>query len=108
MATDGVRTNGTSRFPNPSARRWQASDGTGVIWNGGPLEPRVIPAKAGIQSDDSTFAKVCGVDSRFCGNDCGFERPCLANDTSTHEALALADLFQRLLPQQPGAGEEDE
>ena len=73
MATDDVRTNGTGRFPNPSARRWQASDGTGVIWNGGPLE-----------------------------------RPCLANDTSTHEALALADLFQRLLPQQPGAGEEDE
>jgi hypothetical protein len=29
----------------------------------------VIPAKAGIQSDDRTFPKVCGVDSRFRGND---------------------------------------
>jgi hypothetical protein len=28
-----------------------------------PLEPPVIPAKAGIQSDDSTFPKACGVDS---------------------------------------------
>ena len=43
--------------------------GAGVIWNGDPLEPPVIPAKAGIQSDDSTFAKVRGVDSRFRGND---------------------------------------
>jgi hypothetical protein len=43
--------------------------GAGVIWNGDPLEPPVIPAKAGIQSHDSTFLKVCGVDSRFRGND---------------------------------------
>jgi hypothetical protein len=43
--------------------------GIGVIWNGDPLEPPVIPAKAGIQSDDSTFPKVCGVHSRFRGND---------------------------------------
>ena len=50
---------------------------------GDQLEPPVIPAKAGIQSDDSTFPKVCGVDSRFRGNDYGLERPCLANDTST-------------------------
>jgi hypothetical protein len=54
-----------------------------VIWNGDPLEPPVIPAKAGMQSDDSTFPKVCRVDSRFRGNDCGFERPCLTNDTIT-------------------------
>jgi hypothetical protein len=37
----------------------------------------------GIQSVDSAFPKVCQVDSRFRGNDCGFERPCLANNTST-------------------------
>jgi hypothetical protein len=50
--------------------------GFDVIRNGDPLEPPVIPAKApvilakaGIQSDDSTFPKVCGVDSRFRGND---------------------------------------
>jgi hypothetical protein len=50
--------------------------GPGVIWNGDPLDPPVIPAKAlvipakaGIQSDDSTFPRVCGVDSRFRGND---------------------------------------
>ena len=43
--------------------------GAGVIWNGDPLEPPVIPAKAGIQSGDSTFPRVCGVDSRFRGND---------------------------------------
>ncbi len=53
--------------------------GAGVIWNGDPIEPPVIPAKAGIQSDDSTFPKVCGVDSRFRGNDCLG----LANDTTT-------------------------
>ena len=41
----------------------------GVIWNRDPLKPPVIPAKAGIQSDDSTFPKVCRVDYRFRGND---------------------------------------
>ena len=45
------------------------AEGAGAIWNGGPLEPPVIPAKAGIQSVESTFPKVCGVDSRFRGND---------------------------------------
>jgi hypothetical protein len=41
------------------------------------------PAMAGgIQSVDNAFPKVCRVDSRFRGNDCGLERPCLANDTS--------------------------
>ena len=30
---------------------------------------------------DSPFPKVCGVDSRFRGNDHGLEHPCLANDT---------------------------
>jgi hypothetical protein len=48
-----------------------------------PFETPVIPAKAGIQSADSAFPKVCRVDSRFRGNDCGLQRPCRANDTST-------------------------
>jgi hypothetical protein len=43
--------------------------GAGVFWHGDPLEPPVIPAKAGIQPDDSTFAKICRVDSRCRGND---------------------------------------
>jgi hypothetical protein len=78
------------------AREWQGSDpydsfhakevvaisGVGVIWDGIPFETPVIPGKAGIQSVDSAFPKVCRVDSRFPGNDCGLQRPCLANDTS--------------------------
>jgi hypothetical protein len=43
-----------------------------AIWDGIPFETPVIPAKslpeacrrAGIQSGDSSFAKVCGVDFR--------------------------------------------
>jgi hypothetical protein len=50
-----------------------------------PFETPVIPAKAEIQSVDSAFPKVCRVDSRFRGNDCGLERPCPANDTSTRQ-----------------------
>jgi hypothetical protein len=50
--------------------------GAGVIWNGDPLDPRVIPAKAGIQSVDSASPWVCEVDSRFRGNDA-------PNDTTT-------------------------
>jgi hypothetical protein len=57
--------------------------GRGVIWNIIPSETPVIPAKAGIQSVNSAFPKVCGVDSRFRGNDCGLEPPCLANDTTS-------------------------
>ena len=42
------------------------------------------PAVAGgIQSDDSTFPKVCGVDPRFRGNDC------VPNDTSTQLKIGL-------------------
>ena len=63
--------------------------GGGVIWDGIPFETPVIPANAGIQSVDSAFPKVCEVDSRFRGNDCGFERPCLANDTSTESRFSL-------------------
>jgi len=54
----------------------------GVIWDGNPLEPPVIPAKAGIHSDDSTFPKVCGVDSRFRGND-----QVSPNDTNTRRGV---------------------
>ena len=61
-------------------------DGSGVIWNIIPNRTPVIPAKAGIQSVDSVFPKACGVDSRFRRNDCGLERPCLANDTTTRAA----------------------
>jgi hypothetical protein len=34
-----------------------------VIWDGIPIEMPVIPAKAGIQSIDRAFPKVCRVDS---------------------------------------------
>jgi hypothetical protein len=57
--------------------------GSGVIWDGIPFDTLVIPAKAGIQSVDGAFPKVFGVDSRLRGNDCGLERPCRANDTTT-------------------------
>ena len=55
----------------------------------------VIPAKAGIQSLDSPFPKVCAVDSRFRGNDCGLDRPCLANETAAFaRALLEFDSFR--------------
>jgi hypothetical protein len=38
---------------------------------------------------DSAFPKVSGVDSRFRGNDCGLERACLANDTTTEHSGGL-------------------
>ena len=57
------------------------------IWNGIPFETRVIPAKAGIQSIGGAFPMAGGVDSRFRGNDCPWERPCPANDTTTCSAL---------------------
>ncbi len=53
------------------------------MWNIIRYETPVIPVKAGIHSVDNAFPKVRGVDSRFRGNDCGLERPCLANDTAT-------------------------
>jgi hypothetical protein len=58
----------------------------GIIWDGIPFETPVIPAKAGIQFVDSTFPEVGRVDSRFRGNDRGFDRPCLANDTTRNGA----------------------
>jgi len=68
-------------------------EGSGVIWRGVRFETPVIPAKAGIQSVDSASPKVCGVDSRFRGNDCDFQRPGLANDTTT---IRGADRFLRV------------
>jgi hypothetical protein len=38
-----------------------AAQGARVIWDGIAFETPVIPAKAGIQSVDSTFPKVCDV-----------------------------------------------
>ena len=54
-----------------------------------PHQPPVIPAKAGIQSDDIAFAKVCGVDSRFRGNDEGAQMP-HRTDESWHILLHRA------------------
>jgi hypothetical protein len=76
--------------------------GAGVIWNGTPFERLVIPAKAGIHAPTIALPlctspsglKLLGanessllLDSRFGGNDCAWERPCLANDTSRHKGL---------------------
>ena len=47
----------------------------GVIWDGTPLKAPVIPAKAGTQSVDSGFPKVCGVGSRFRRSDCDSRLP---------------------------------
>jgi hypothetical protein len=43
--------------------------GSGVISNALRYPTPVIPAKAGIQCMESGYLKVCGVDSRFRGND---------------------------------------
>jgi len=36
---------------------------------------------------NSAFPQVFRVDSRFRGNDCGQERPCLADDTTTQDRV---------------------
>jgi hypothetical protein len=46
--------------------------GIGVTPYGIAFQTPVIPAKAGIQSVGSAFPKICGVDSRFRGNDCDY------------------------------------
>jgi hypothetical protein len=77
----------------------ESAAGVGVIWHGIPFETLVIPAKlvlresggAGIQSVESAFPKVRGVDSRspafaedkLRGNDCHLQGPCLAKDVGT-------------------------
>ena len=65
----------------------------GVIWNGIPFETLVIPAKAGIQSVGRAFPMACGVDSPFRGNDCTWDRPCLANDSGTGAMNTFATHF---------------
>ena len=57
--------------------------GTGVLCETWELEVVVIPAKAGIQLVGSVFPKVCGVDSRFRGNDRWFLRDAIPNDATT-------------------------
>ena len=57
--------------------------GSGVICGARAFQAAVIPAKAGIQSVDNSFPKVCGVDSRFRGNDWGREHRSCANDATT-------------------------
>jgi len=60
----------------------EASARLTFIWSGASFETSVIPAKANPTIDNS-FAKACGMDSRFRGNDCGLERLRRANDTTT-------------------------
>src|SRR5208337_400612 len=53
----------------------------GVIWHGDPLQPPVIPAKAGIHSANFWKCTVVGLDSRSRENDCA------PNDTVPPNAL---------------------
>ena len=84
-------------FTTASTGKRPVKGGAGVIWNGIPFETLVIPAKAGIQSVGGAFPMAGGVDSRFRGNDCTWERPCLANDTSTVYCQPLTVLLTLLL-----------
>jgi hypothetical protein len=68
-----------------------AKAGIQFVVDGTPFETQVIPAKAGIQPVVlGAFPMICGVDSRFRGNDCAWERPCIANDFTTRETLQSA------------------
>src|SRR5205823_6697852 len=60
---------------------------TGVIWHPIHFETPVIPAKAGIHFSSFWKRAEGKLDSRFRGNDCAFERPGLANDTSSGHLL---------------------
>jgi hypothetical protein len=57
--------------------------GAGVTRNAIPFETLVIPASAGTQSVGGAFSMAGGVDSRWRGNDCTWERPCLETDNTT-------------------------
>ncbi|PYV13527.1 MAG: hypothetical protein DMG21_20840 [Acidobacteria bacterium] len=59
---------------------------TGVIWHPIHFETPVIPAKAGIHFSSLWKRAEGKLESRFHGNDCAFERPGLANDTTTSVA----------------------
>jgi hypothetical protein len=78
----GRMTDACRSFPGHST----SPAGGGVIWGGIPFRNACHsrPAMAGgIQSFDGALPKVCRVDSRFRWNDCGLQRPGLANDAST-------------------------
>jgi hypothetical protein len=66
--------------------------GRGVIWNRIPYPTPVIPAKAGIHSANTQKCTIHALDSRLRGNDCGLERPSLANDTATHPCASMTIL----------------
>jgi hypothetical protein len=65
-----------------------------------PVEKTVIPAKAGTQSVESAFAKVCEVDSRpsassgqaFRGNDSRLVNDRIPNDTNTALTPSLTNV----------------
>ena len=56
---------------------------TGGIFGRWALHVAVIPAKAGIHSENLRKCAVNGLDSRFRGNDLRFERDPIPNDPST-------------------------
>ena len=61
---------GRGFYPDPNRHKIYQEKlqvGADVIRNGDPLEPPVIPAKAGIQSDDSTFPKLAEWIPAFAG-----------------------------------------
>jgi len=70
--------------------------GLDAIWDAIPFEKPVIPAKAGIQFVDNAFPQVCGVDSRFRGNDGGFQPSCLANYTTPLGGVAKGKIKPEL------------
>jgi hypothetical protein len=76
---------------NNSIQQQNGERGSGVIWDWIPFETPVIPAKAGIQPFCGAFPMACRVDSRLRGNDRTWERPCLANDTTTANGMSRLD-----------------
>jgi hypothetical protein len=70
---------------------------SGVICETWVLLVTVIPAKAGIHSANFRKGPVDRLDSRFCGNDCDFEHPCLAKYTpATQPMMRPFTLIRRL------------
>src|SRR5208337_3479758 len=77
-------------YLTPGKRLRTACFGTGVICETWALEAAVIPAKAGIYSEDLRKYIVEGLDSRFRGIDRRFETDPMPNDTTTHVLPAPA------------------
>ena len=67
--------------------------GSGVICETGALPATVIPAQAGIYSANHWKSAAEGLDSRFRGNDHGFEGDLIPNDTSTRCSTSLRPLI---------------